>query len=461
MFILKDKNTKIEEKSTVSSGVKLEVFNFIIIAVATVVTITLSIIVYMAHTTYNAFYSATEEYINCRTSADQIHEASEYLTNEVRAFTFTGNTEHLENYFTEANVSKRRERAINAIKQYVNNEDKDIYLEDSVKFSKDLMNIEFYAMRLVLEANKTNYSYYPEEIKAVNLKEEDKALSVEEKTLLAQKLVQDEIYNDYKDKIYKNVSLYTKDLLDDTRNREIKNSNLFSCYQLIQMILIVVLIATLILNVSFTSVLLIKPLRKSSKLIVRQNSMPIKGSQEIRTFARLYNKVLEKTKTQQEKLSYDASHDSLTGIQNRAVFDEMYKTINNTEDIALILADIDNFKTINDTYGHEIGDKVLQKIASNLHNSFRTDDIICRIGGDEFTIIMNGVSNDYKDQLQGKMEFLLNHLNTGNDNLPNMTMSIGIAFGSKDLNFNELYKNADKALYKVKTTTKNNVAFFD
>lgn len=455
------KNNVISNKEKQSSGFRLEIFNFIIIIFTVAVTVALSAIIFNSHSTYNAFYDATEEYISCRMSAEQVQDASDYLTNQVRAYILTGNQSHIDNYFVEANVSKRREKAIKAIKQYVSDKDKDVYLENAVSFSKELMKIEYYSMRLRLDAGGVSSHEYPKVIRDIELKPEDAALPAEAKIEKAKDLVQNSEYSEYKDKIYENISLYTRDLLNDTRKSERENSVLFSKYQQIQLILIVVLICILMVTVAFTTIFLIRPLRKSSKLIVEQNSLPIKGTMEMRTFAMLYNKVLEKTKTQHAKLSYEASHDSLTGVHNRSVFDEMYRSMHQTGDIGLALVDIDAFKEINDTYGHEIGDNVLKKVASLLHASFRSGDIICRIGGDEFTVILNGINESQKEQLQNKFEFVCNKLKEQKDSLPSFTLSIGVAFGSEKTSFKTLYKNADLTLYDIKASTKNGIGFYE
>ena len=464
-FNLLDKRDPMQSKKNVltaneSSGFRLEIFNFFIIVFTVIVTVALTIVVFKAHSTYDAFYEATEEYIACRQSAEQVHEASELLTNQVRAYSFTGDYVHIENYFNEATVTKRREHALKTIKEYVQDESKSVYLENAVSYSEELMNIEYYAMRLRLEADGVSEDKYPEAVKTVTLKPEDAALSDALKIELAKDLVQNNTYDDYKDKIYRNVSLYTQDLLDGTRKRETENSKMFSKYQQIQMIFIVLLICVLMINVAFTTIFLIRPLRKSSKLIVEQNLIPVKGTQEMRTFALLYNKALQKTKSQHERLSYSASHDSLTGINNRSVFDGMCRTLSETSDITLAIVDIDNFKQINDTNGHEAGDMVLKAVASLLRDPFRSSDIICRIGGDEFAVIINGVSSNSKDLLENKMQYLIKKLGDTNNDLPAATLSIGIAFGDEKCSFNSLYKQADEALYSVKSTTKNHYKFY-
>ncbi|MBO4467710.1 MAG: GGDEF domain-containing protein, partial [Clostridia bacterium] len=85
---------------------------------------------------------------------------------------------------------------------------------------------------------------------------------------------------------------------------------------------------------------------------------------------------------------------------------------------------------------------------------------ICRIGGDEFTVILRGVTSENEEHIREKMEHIMKLLSEKKDNLPTVTVSIGVAFGTTDLSFKDLYKNADKALYKIKSTTRNGVEFY-
>lgn len=448
-------------KNDSSSGFRLEVFNFIIVALTIVVVIALSVIIFKAHETYEAFYDATEQYIICRQSAEEVHEASDYLTQKVRDFATTGEIKNMNDYFTEANLTRRREKSLEKIKQYDNGNDKNTHLESAVKYSKELMEIEYYSMRLVLEADGVPEKKYPDVIKHTDLTAEDAALSNAEKRAKAKDLVYNTEYSHYKEEIYNNVSQYTEEILSGTRQRERSNSIMFTRYQNIQIVLIILLLGVLTLNVSFTSIFMIRPLRKSSKLIVDQMSLPETGSTEMRTFAKLYNRVLEKTKTHQEALSYEASHDSLTGINNRSAFDNLYKSMYSTENVVLMLVDVDYFKEINDTYGHETGDNVLKKVATLLRTSFRSDDLICRIGGDEFTVILRGVNSTNREQLENKLSFVRGKLGKPDDNLPPFTLSIGVAFGNEETTFKMLYKRADRALYKIKDSTKNGVCYYN
>ena len=182
----------------------------------------------------------------------------------------------------------------------------------------------------------------------------------------------------------------------------------------------------------------------------------------MRFLALTYNEMYDEREKQESELTYEATHDSLTGLNNRKVFESMKETIEE-EQAALILVDVDKFKTINDTYGHAMGDKVLIEVAQHLRTAFRSVDYVCRIGGDEFAIIMMHANPGMKAIISEKMERLnesLNHPRRSND-IPPVSLSIGIAFTEKNLKFDQLYKNADSALYIVKEKGRCGYGFYE
>ena len=92
-----------------------------------------------------------------------------------------------------------------------------------------------------------------------------------------------------------------------------------------------------------------------------------------------------------ERLNFKASHDELTGAYNRSGYELLLSSVD-LGSVYMLLFDLDNFKEINDTYGHEVGDKVLIKLVNILKLNFRSDDYVCRIGGDEFVAIVSGTN---------------------------------------------------------------------
>jgi len=163
---------------------------------------------------------------------------------------------------------------------------------------------------------------------------------------------------------------------------------------------------------------------------------------------------------QVNKLMKVAIYDDLTGIYNRGFFnktltDEIERVKRYDEKFSMILFDIDHFKKVNDTYGHDVGDYVLKEISKAVNDSKRNTDKFFRVGGEEFALLLfntdlkNAVLVAYK--LREKIE------NLSLDKVGKVTVSAGVAQCKNDDNFESLYKKADEALYKAKNNGRNRV----
>lgn len=160
-----------------------------------------------------------------------------------------------------------------------------------------------------------------------------------------------------------------------------------------------------------------------------------------------------------ETASSKSKHDLLTGLFNKRSFEEeVQKTIDTQkpEEVSVLLIfDFDNFKTINDTYGHAVGDDVLKAFGSVLVRAFRTHDIIGRIGGDEFMVYMPQMAAEHLKRPDDISQEILNELAAMEIGpAKHFSCSIGIGTDSKGYNFQTLYKLADKALYQSKENGK-------
>ena len=158
-------------------GLRLRLVNIFIIIVTLVLTGVLLYVERQSQMAYGGLRSATEEYIVCRQSADDVQDASNYLTWEVREFAMTGEAIHVENYFREALVTQRREHATETINRYLNGADRSQYLKQAVAYSNELMEYEYYAMRLAIEGNHLELSSFPDVLAQVVLTPEDEALN--------------------------------------------------------------------------------------------------------------------------------------------------------------------------------------------------------------------------------------------------------------------------------------------
>ena len=155
--------------------------------------------------------------------------------------------------------------------------------------------------------------------------------------------------------------------------------------------------------------------------------------------------------SEEKLMKYEAEHDALTGVLNRGGFDQILNSsIKEKRDFALILIDIDEFKDVNDNYGHAVGDIVLKKISKMLGEQFRSLDYICRIGGDEFAVIMMDVRKDFGTKIINKIDEINELLSSHTNDIPLVSLSVGTAFMDKGSSSDSLFKDADNALYYVK-----------
>jgi diguanylate cyclase (GGDEF)-like protein len=169
-----------------------------------------------------------------------------------------------------------------------------------------------------------------------------------------------------------------------------------------------------------------------------------------------------------EQLKFRAYHDALTGLPNRPLLverlnQEMAHTRRNGKQLALLFIDLDRFKKINDSLGHEGGDRLLCQVAERLSSCTREGDTVARLGGDEFVVLLPGLSNAQQAaRLAGEMLGLLAEpFNIGGSS-NYVGASIGVAIFPDDGSLaSELLKKADMAMYRAKATGRGRIIFFE
>ncbi len=168
-----------------------------------------------------------------------------------------------------------------------------------------------------------------------------------------------------------------------------------------------------------------------------------------------------------QRLYHLANHDSLTGLPNRMLFYKQLETAihqarSSQEYLAVIFIDLDNFKTINDTFGHIWGDTLLKKAADRFKHRMEENDTLARLSGDEFSIIVGNLPSPNQSSNAAKylLQALAKPFEIG-DSRVTITASIGISVFPMDAeNADELVRHADTAMYRVKHTTKGDFQFY-
>ena len=195
---------------------------------------------------------------------------------------------------------------------------------------------------------------------------------------------------------------------------------------------------------------------------------------KINVFISLYQKnaqliqEISRRKAVEKELVKMARFDALTGLSNRYMFtDQLNQAVHSAQrtktPVAVLFIDLDHFKTVNDTYGHDVGDALLKSVSQRLQQSVRASDLVARLGGDEFAVIAQGFDNSQNlATLADKIIQTLTPVHQLNGHNIHATLSIGIAIHdiSTRQPAEQLLKQADVAMYQAKEAGRNGFRFF-
>ena len=455
-----------EKSQTKHRGFSLKASGAIMAISAFIISVLLIGSLFIVASKFNRMHESVHDYINEWTSSvSKVQEASDYLTDEVRLYVSTKEKVHLDNYFNEAKVTKRREAAIEEISGYFNDSTIIEKLREAVSHSVDLMNEEYAAMRIIVElSDNANLSSYPEEIQNINVSayvENYVSLSEGEKEMAAYNLVIDENYHSKKEHIAEDVSAALAEL-DDYMKKHVHDTATETKVMLfVQQLLVglnVLFLAGIIVIIFFY---VVKPIERAVDNLSSGERVSIRGAKEYRYLADTYNKIHDQNVHNEEKLHYEAEHDRLTGLYNRAGYDKVYGNTQLDKSVYILL-DIDKFKSINDQKGHAVGDNVLIRVSKAISESFDSDNSsVFRLGGDEFSVIIEGVSQEQSQKLIEKCHKINAELKQEKGNSPSVSLSIGIAFGDANDTTDTLFKKADIALYNTKRNGRANACVYN
>ena len=187
-----------------------------------------------------------------------------------------------------------------------------------------------------------------------------------------------------------------------------------------------------------------------------------KDDQSVRML--IYRQNIDSEKQQELKMTEKMMRDSLSGLYNKASTQELIERLLSREPgnvFAFFILDIDNFKNVNDTLGHAVGDHVITDFGKRLKEQFREEDIVGRIGGDEFVVFVSAMSRETVEKKAGKLAQSLQYEFSEGNKHCGISASIGVAVAPQaGETFEQLYKNADKALYQTKERGKKGYTIF-
>jgi diguanylate cyclase len=208
-------------------------------------------------------------------------------------------------------------------------------------------------------------------------------------------------------------------------------------------------------------------LKEAHQIVMHEIDRVLSSNMDLKGELASSQEILAEQRQQIENLRTAVRIDGLTQLANRAYFDEklsemlsILKRYNET--FSLMMIDLDNFKDINDSYGHPAGDRILKGVAFKIKESLRSSDFVARFGGDEFALILIKADARIASDVAWKLCTSLRENRFLLDDIPvTATLSIGVAEADVRDTEESLLKRADEALYRVKHTGRNNVLLAD
>ncbi len=441
-------------------GIRIKTFNLWIIGLACILYVVLLLETVYVSKKYDELQRTSDAYIAYMQDAALVREGSDYLTEQVRLYVITARREHIDNYIEEADVTRRRDRALEELSRYDISPSLGQSLRAALESSNHLMEQEYRAMRLTALAGGLPEADQPPAVREADLTAEELALSPGEQREKARELVFGTGYQEAKARIMGHISGFLDGVLGSAHDLRAATAREMDQLLYRQRLLISALFVLTVLTFIFISVLIIKPLTVYVRCIKEDRLFELVGTYEFKYLAVTYNDIYALNAANEAMLQKKAETDALTGLVNRGAFNQLTQARKKSrEPMALLLVDVDRFKSVNDGYGHHVGDQVLQRVARLLAHSFRSGDVPARIGGDEFAVLLSGVVYDQRETIRKKIEKINAALLAPDDNLPPISISVGGAFSPAGYQ-DELYQQADSALYQVKEDGRNGCAFY-
>ncbi|GAB5452424.1 MAG: hypothetical protein Hals2KO_27520 [Halioglobus sp.] len=175
-----------------------------------------------------------------------------------------------------------------------------------------------------------------------------------------------------------------------------------------------------------------------------------------------FENLTERISAERSQFAHDAMHDPLTGLSNRKLFYQRAReaveyALHHDHKAALIFIDLNDFKRVNDSFGHEVGDEVLNEIAHRLRANVRSMDTVSRLGGDEFAVVMHGINHtDATEAMLEKLSFAIRKPLAMRDTILNISGSFGVAIAPDEgIRVEDLLHTADQAMYEAKQLRKD------
>lgn len=455
-----------EEKNTGAlKGFRIQSLSLWLVAFTLIISVLIGIGIVQVMKDYYELAQRTREYVFAQEDARDLLFGSNYLTDQARLYAVTKDHDYAEAYFTEVHESRRRDLALEALEVHLRgrNEDALNTSKEAMELSNALMVLEIHSMKLAALSAGEDMGSLAREIQDYPLTEEELSWTAQQQADASIELVFGEEYRTMKGQIEAKMSDVTRSVIEICERDQAESEGTMKNALLRQSIYTVLVVILVIFSYIMIAVLILRPIRIYVNCIKNNNFLEITGAYEFKYLAATYNNVYEMTMEQQNMLRKKAERDALTGLLNRQAFEQLKSQLRiSSEPLAFLIIDVDVFKSINDNYGHDVGDQALIKVARLLDENFRKVDYVLRIGGDEFAVIMEKTGPDKKPIIRSKIEAINEILQHPEDEavFPKYSVSVGIAFSEKGF-YDDLFQQTDQALYHTKENGRCGYTFYD
>ncbi len=455
-----------EEKNTgVLKGFRIQSLSLWLVAFTLIISVLIGIGIVQVMKDYYELAQRTREYVFAQEDARDLLFGSNYLTDQARLYDVTKDHVYAEAYFTEVHETRRRDLALEALEVHLRerNEDALNTSKEAMELSNALMVLEIHSMKLAALSAGEDMGSLAREIQDYQLTEEELSWTAQQQADASMELVFGEEYRAMKGQIEAKMSDVTRSVIEICERDQAESESTMKNALIRQSIYTVLVVILVIFSYIMIAVLILRPIRIYVNCIKNNNFLEITGAYEFKYLAATYNNVYEMTMEQQNMLRKKAERDALTGLLNRQAFEQLKSQLRiSSEPLAFLIIDVDVFKSINDNYGHDVGDQALIKVARLLDENFRKVDYVLRIGGDEFAVIMEKTGPDKKPIIRSKIEAINEILQHPEDEavFPKYSVSVGIAFSEKGF-YDDLFQQTDQALYHTKENGRCGYTFYD
>lgn len=416
-------------------------------------------------TRYQSVVSTSERYLNINVNVYSMQKSSDTMTTQVRqAVASSLKSQYIIDYFTEYD-SENCETCVENLRLLLDDgygSEAIAYINSAYSKIKSINQREIHAMRLSAYAAGIRESFLPGSLKEYDLDTSELSMTKDEMQALAYTLVYDSEYMALRSSIDDDIDSANQ-LIDSYMTSALSESQKSYHVATLRLRIAIIIALTIFILIAVGLLgLLLMPIHRCINSISEDVLMNPGPSYEINYLVATYNDLYEKNKNAKLYLKDKAEHDALTGLFNRTAFDGLADFFADVKQpFALMVIDIDRFKDINDTFGHNIGDAALKYVADMLKKTFRSNDYLVRYGGDEFVVLMTDITFSDREIIGQKIESINGILNHPDKNdFPAFTISVGVSFSSSGFH-DHLFEEADYALYKSKKNGRGCLTFFE